>query len=166
MFVDHPSYPRPGGIYADQYGVYGDNQVCLHQCSCSPAHIPSTNTCQLPPIVLMVFPYKNVQTCSGIKLLAVDQDSTLWSCACALMIRVDCSAAVPIHTALPGRLRSAPAAGGQWERTYGDDCVFIANDWHAAMVPVYLAAKYRPGGVYQDARAILAIHNLRHQVIL
>ena len=28
VFVDHPSYPRPGGIYADQYGVYGDNQVC------------------------------------------------------------------------------------------------------------------------------------------
>lgn len=33
VFVDHPSYPRPGGIYADQYGVYGDNQVCMHQCS-------------------------------------------------------------------------------------------------------------------------------------
>lgn len=49
-------------------------------------------------------------------------------------------------------------------RTYGDDCIFIANDWHAAMVPVYLAAKYRPGGVYGTARSVLAIHNLRHQV--
>lgn len=29
VFVDHPSYPRPGGIYADQFGAYGDNQVCL-----------------------------------------------------------------------------------------------------------------------------------------
>lgn len=48
--------------------------------------------------------------------------------------------------------------------TYGDDCIFIANDWHAAMVPVYLAAKYRPGGVYGSARSVLAIHNLRHQV--
>ena len=47
---------------------------------------------------------------------------------------------------------------------YGDDCVFSANDWHAAMVPVYLAAKYRPGGVYEKARSVLAIHNLRHQV--
>lgn len=27
VFVDHPSFPRPGGIYADAYGVYGDNQV-------------------------------------------------------------------------------------------------------------------------------------------
>ena len=51
-------------------------------------------------------------------------------------------------------------------KTYGDDCVFIANDWHASMVPVYLAAKYRAGGVYQSARAVLAIHNLRHQVLI
>lgn len=47
---------------------------------------------------------------------------------------------------------------------YGQDCVFIANDWHAALVPVYLAAKYRPHGVYSNARSVLAIHNLRHQV--
>ena len=30
VFVDHPSYPRPGGIYADAFGVYGDNQVGVH----------------------------------------------------------------------------------------------------------------------------------------
>lgn len=46
---------------------------------------------------------------------------------------------------------------------YGQDCVFVANDWHAALVPVYLAAKYRPHGVYNGARSVLAIHNLRHQ---
>ena len=40
----------------------------------------------------------------------------------------------------------------------------MANDWHAALLPVYLAAKYRPYGVYKAARSILAIHNLRHQV--
>lgn len=27
VFVDHPSYPRPGGMYADAYGPYGDNIV-------------------------------------------------------------------------------------------------------------------------------------------
>lgn len=48
---------------------------------------------------------------------------------------------------------------------YGEDIIFIANDWHAALVPVYLAAKYRPGGTYTSARSILCIHNLRHQVI-
>lgn len=47
---------------------------------------------------------------------------------------------------------------------FGDDCVFIANDWHGALVPVYLAAKYRAHGVYQNSRSILAVHNLRHQV--
>ena len=58
-----------------------------------------------------------------------------------------------------------PAAGGAAGALskYGEDCVFIANDWHAAMVPVYLAGKFRPGGVYGDARCVLAIHNLRHQ---
>ncbi len=40
----------------------------------------------------------------------------------------------------------------------------MANDWHASLVPVYLAAKYRPHGVYENARSVLAIHNLRHQV--
>ncbi len=47
---------------------------------------------------------------------------------------------------------------------YGEDVVFVANDWHASLLPVYLAAKYRPYGVYRNARSILAIHNLRHQV--
>ena len=48
---------------------------------------------------------------------------------------------------------------------YGEDCIFIANDWHAALVPVYLAAKFRPHGVFTKSRSILAIHNLRHQVL-
>ncbi|KAK3260327.1 starch synthase, partial [Cymbomonas tetramitiformis] len=46
--------------------------------------------------------------------------------------------------------------------TYGDKCVFVANDWHASLVCVYVAAKYRPHGVYNNARTILAIHNLAH----
>ncbi|KAI5657660.1 hypothetical protein M9H77_26453 [Catharanthus roseus] len=47
--------------------------------------------------------------------------------------------------------------------TYGEKCLFLANDWHAGLVPVLLAAKYRPHGVYKDARSILIIHNLAHQ---
>ena len=36
VFVDHPSYLRPGGIYGDQDGVYGDNQVnAWQQCASS-----------------------------------------------------------------------------------------------------------------------------------
>ncbi|KAG5558855.1 hypothetical protein RHGRI_008716 [Rhododendron griersonianum] len=47
--------------------------------------------------------------------------------------------------------------------TYGEKCLFVVNDWHAGLVPVLLAAKYRPYGVYKDSRSILVIHNLAHQ---
>lgn len=47
---------------------------------------------------------------------------------------------------------------------YGTQMTFVANDWQAALVPVFLASKFRPHGVYTDARSIVAIHNLRHQV--
>ncbi|XP_008783179.2 soluble starch synthase 1, chloroplastic/amyloplastic isoform X2 [Phoenix dactylifera] len=46
---------------------------------------------------------------------------------------------------------------------YGQNCLFLVNDWHASLVPVLLGAKYRPYGVYKDARSILVIHNLAHQ---
>uniref|UniRef100_A0A061R363 starch synthase n=1 Tax=Tetraselmis sp. GSL018 TaxID=582737 RepID=A0A061R363_9CHLO len=46
---------------------------------------------------------------------------------------------------------------------YGDEVVFVANDWHTALIPTVLAAKYRSAGVYLGARSVLAIHNLFHQ---
>jgi len=96
VFIDHPSFPRPGGLYADEHGVYGDNQ----------------------------FRYML------LSLAALE---------------------APLNVPLGEK------------GLYGEDCIFIANDWHAALVPVYLAAKYRSHGVYQNARSIMAIHNLRHQ---
>jgi len=47
---------------------------------------------------------------------------------------------------------------------YGDGVVFVANDWHAALLPVYLQANYRDHGQYAFARAILVLHNVAHQV--
>ncbi|XP_030549083.1 soluble starch synthase 1, chloroplastic/amyloplastic [Rhodamnia argentea] len=47
--------------------------------------------------------------------------------------------------------------------TYGENCLFLVNDWHASLVPVLLAAKYHPFGVYKDARSVLIIHNIAHQ---
>ncbi|XP_051138174.1 soluble starch synthase 1, chloroplastic/amyloplastic isoform X2 [Andrographis paniculata] len=47
--------------------------------------------------------------------------------------------------------------------TYGENCLFLANDWHAGLVPVLLSAKYRPHSVYLNARSIFVIHNLAHQ---
>lgn len=95
VFVEHDSYDRPGGLYGDESGVYGDNQFR--------------------------FALLNVAALEAPLILKLD------------------------------------------EGLFGDDCIFIANDWHGALVPVYMAAKYRPHGVYQQARSILAVHNLRHQ---
>ncbi|KAH7292250.1 hypothetical protein KP509_29G059400 [Ceratopteris richardii] len=95
VFVDHPSYHRPGNPYGDTRGAFGDNQF-------------------------------------RFTLL--------------------CHAACEAPLVLP--------LGGY---TYGEKCIFVANDWHAGLVPILLAAKYRRFGVYKDARCILAIHNLAHQ---
>nr|CUS28064.1 starch synthase SSIIa [Triticum monococcum subsp. monococcum] len=47
---------------------------------------------------------------------------------------------------------------------YGDgNLVFIANDWHTALLPVYLKAYYRDHGLMQYTRSIMVIHNIAHQ---
>mmetsp|Transcript_1510 Transcript_1510/g.4886 ORF Transcript_1510/g.4886 Transcript_1510/m.4886 type:complete len:763 (-) Transcript_1510:49-2337(-) len=46
---------------------------------------------------------------------------------------------------------------------YGDKVVFLANDWQAGLVPLYMCYKYRPNGVYKSARTIYVIHNLGYQ---
>ncbi|CAM8932174.1 unnamed protein product [Rhodiola kirilowii] len=95
VFVDHPSYRRPGNPYGDGHGAFGDNQFRF-----------------------------------------------------ALLSHAACEA--PLVLPLGGY-------------TYGEKCLFLVNDWHAGLVPVLLASKYRPYGVYKDARCILIIHNLAHQ---
>ncbi|KAG1679851.1 hypothetical protein FOA52_012765 [Chlamydomonas sp. UWO 241] len=101
VFVDHPSFPRAGGMYADKNGAYDDN----------------------------VFRF-SLLSLAGLE--------------------------APL-------LLELQKGQGADKTTYGEDCLFMANDWHTALVPVYLAAKYRPHGVYAKARSILAIHNLCHQ---
>ncbi|KAK5820218.1 granule-bound starch synthase 2, chloroplastic/amyloplastic-like [Gossypium arboreum] len=47
---------------------------------------------------------------------------------------------------------------------YGDgNLVFIANDWHTALLPVYLKANYRDNGLMSFTRSILVIHNIAYQ---
>ncbi|XP_042497778.1 granule-bound starch synthase 2, chloroplastic/amyloplastic [Macadamia integrifolia] len=47
---------------------------------------------------------------------------------------------------------------------YGDgNLVFIANDWHTALLPVYLKAYYRDNGLMTFTRSVLVIHNIAHQ---
>ncbi|BDA44490.1 Soluble starch synthase 1, chloroplastic/amyloplastic [Coccomyxa sp. Obi] len=103
VFVDHPSYHRPGNPYQDENGVFGDNQ----------------------------FRY-------------------------ALLSLAACEAPLQLNI---GGFRSGEPPGFP----YGDKVVFVANDWHAGLVPSYIAGRYRRAGVYKDARCIFAIHNLSHQ---
>jgi len=47
---------------------------------------------------------------------------------------------------------------------YGDDnLVFIANDWHTALLPVYLEEHYRKYDQMTFARSVFVIHNIAHQ---
>ena len=47
---------------------------------------------------------------------------------------------------------------------YGDEnLLFIANDWHTALLPVFLQAYYRDHGKLTYARCALVIHNMAHQ---
>ncbi|GAB2274237.1 hypothetical protein Dimus_009004 [Dionaea muscipula] len=56
-------------------------------------------------------------------------------------------------------LNSSPYYSGP----YGEDVIFIANDWHSALVPCYLKAAYKPKGIYKNARAVFCIHNTLYQ---
>jgi len=47
--------------------------------------------------------------------------------------------------------------------TYGQDVLFLANDWQAGLVPAYLLYKYRRNGTYANARSIFVIHNIGYQ---
>ncbi|KAE7999290.1 hypothetical protein FH972_003737 [Carpinus fangiana] len=46
---------------------------------------------------------------------------------------------------------------------YGEDVVFIANDWHTALIPCYLKTLYKPKGIYKSARVAFCIHNIAYQ---
>ncbi|CAI5507853.1 unnamed protein product [Closterium sp. Naga37s-1] len=47
---------------------------------------------------------------------------------------------------------------------YGDgNLVFVANDWHTALLPVYLQGYYRDHGMMEFTRSVLVIHNMAHQ---
>eukprot|EP00878_Enallax_costatus_P019509 GHUV01020582.1.p1 GENE.GHUV01020582.1~~GHUV01020582.1.p1 ORF type:complete len:664 (+),score=179.93 GHUV01020582.1:243-2234(+) len=55
------------------------------------------------------------------------------------------------------------SSGQVTDQVYGQNIMFVASDWHAALLPTLLAARFRPYGVYEHARCCLAIHNLAHQ---
>lgn len=47
---------------------------------------------------------------------------------------------------------------------YGDsDLVYMANDWHTSLLPVYLQAFYQDHGKLEFARSVFVIHNMAFQ---
>ncbi|KAL9269369.1 Granule-bound starch synthase 1, chloroplastic/amyloplastic-like protein [Drosera capensis] len=46
---------------------------------------------------------------------------------------------------------------------YGEDVVFIANDWHTALLPCYLKSMYQSRGIYKTAKVAYCIHNIAYQ---
>ncbi|CAI5492668.1 unnamed protein product [Closterium sp. Naga37s-1] len=128
VFVDHPSYHRPG----TPYEVFVDHPSY---------HRPGT-----PYEVFVDHPsYHRPGTPYG------DQNGTFGDNQFRFTLLCHAACEAPLQLELGGF-------------TYGEKVLFIANDWHAGLLPVLVASNYRPHGVYKDARTILAIHNLSHQV--
>lgn len=46
---------------------------------------------------------------------------------------------------------------------YGEDVVFVANDWHTALLPCYLKSMYQLKGIYKNAKVAFCIHNIAYQ---
>ncbi|XVF22284.1 hypothetical protein REPUB_Repub12eG0159900 [Reevesia pubescens] len=46
---------------------------------------------------------------------------------------------------------------------YSEDAVFIANDWHTALIPCYLKTMYKPREIYKRAKVAFCIHNIAYQ---
>lgn len=67
-----------------------------------------------------------------------------------------CEAALCVHL---------PVKGSGKKCVYGESTKFIANDWHAGLLPVYIRDIYQRAGSLMQSSCMLAIHNLAHQGI-
>jgi starch synthase len=47
--------------------------------------------------------------------------------------------------------------------TFGQDVLFMCNDWQTGILPVYLLYKYKKHNVYVNARSMMVIHNIGYQ---
>jgi granule-bound starch synthase len=46
---------------------------------------------------------------------------------------------------------------------YGENVVFVANDWHTALLPCYLKTEYKAAGLFQSAKVAFCVHNIAYQ---
>eukprot|EP00250_Pteridium_aquilinum_P007324 c17067_g1_i1 orf=268-2106(+) len=64
-----------------------------------------------------------------------------------------------IEATLSLSLNSSKFASGP----YGEDVIFVANDWHTALLPCYLKANYQSRGLFKNAKVAFCIHNIAYQ---
>ncbi|TVU12801.1 hypothetical protein EJB05_46461 [Eragrostis curvula] len=46
---------------------------------------------------------------------------------------------------------------------YGEDVLFVCNDWHTGPLSSYLKTNYHPHGIYRNAKVAFCIHNISYQ---
>ncbi|OEL23155.1 Granule-bound starch synthase 1, chloroplastic/amyloplastic [Dichanthelium oligosanthes] len=46
---------------------------------------------------------------------------------------------------------------------YGEDVVFVCNDWHTGPLSSYLKSNYQSNGIYRNAKTAFCIHNISYQ---
>ncbi|MEM6926064.1 MAG: glycogen/starch synthase [Myxococcota bacterium] len=51
----------------------------------------------------------------------------------------------------------------EWAATFAQRPVIQVNDWHTALLPVYLRSWFQPRGVLLNAPVVLGLHNMQHQ---
>ncbi|KAK8968109.1 hypothetical protein KSP40_PGU014736 [Platanthera guangdongensis] len=222
VFVDHPSYHRPGNPYGDENGAFGDNQfrftlLChaaceaplvlplggytygqnclflvndwhaglvpmyvftrnpntrnlalaihlfLHVLLSPSAHLPhgrsssSVRTSLQPLQLFRRTPAVTLFRVKSIRSRVCAVRTARASLFLAISIGIVPGTPTTMFRAnsiLSGvRIRS-PAQNYGWLRLIGAD-----RGGHKGL----LASKYRPHGIYKDARSILVIHNLAHQ---
>jgi hypothetical protein len=98
VFVDHPSYHRPGSLYGDNFGAFGDNQVNYTATVSSLFY--RQNLCHINWLAALYMQFRYTLLCYA-------------ACEAPLILEL----------------------GGY---IYGQNCMFVVNDWHASLVPVYV----------------------------
>lgn len=81
----------------------------------------------------------------------------------ALLSRAGIEAAALVPLFGTPASNGGPASLEEARFPLGEDVVFHVNDWHTALVPLYLEALYRPAGRFRRAGTVLGIHNAGHQ---
>ena len=134
---------------------HADDTGCLGHCRCSPFGSLAMKMCQLCPCTSRYCPHEEMRHEARQR-----EKETLLSPVPAVRVQgVNCYAAASASVE-NGHARHLPLLFFRTDEApgfpYGDKVVFLANDWHAGLVPTYIAGKYRQHGVYKVRGSAMA----------